>query len=141
MEAFGIAIALLAGVVAAPIFCFVLVRVVRRFPLLALLGYWVAVPLLSLFLVEVTLVSWRGVLFVRALVGPAFYFLHVLLTFAAAPALACLLLLGQRSIKAWWPAAAALCWVLGACAIFYHENVAETLYGVDSHGGPYQSPW
>lgn len=141
MEAFGIAIALLVGLFAAPLFCLILVKVIRRVPLLAPLGFWAAVPLLVFWFVEVTLVWFRGVLSVRALVGPPFFLLHALLTFAAAPALACVLLLGHRSMKGWWPAAAALCWLVGAGAILFHFDVAEALYGVDGRGGPYQSPW
>lgn len=141
MEAFGIAIALVVGLFAAPTFCLILVKVVRRFPLLALFGFWVSVPLFALFSVEVFLVLLFGVLSTRALVGPAYFLLHVVLTFAAAPALACLLLLGRRSIKAWWPMTAVLCWFVGAGAVFYQYYVAETLYGIDGRGGPYLRPW
>jgi hypothetical protein len=141
VEAFGIAVALVGGLFAAPIFCLVLVKVIRRFPPLALFGFWVSVPLFGLFSVEVALVLLLGVLSTRALVGPAYFLLHVLLTFAAAPTLACLLLLGRRSIKGWWPVAAALCWFVGAGAVFYQYDVAETLYGIDGRGGPYLWPW
>ena len=41
----------------------------------------------------------------------------------------------------WWPLAAAICWFIGAGAIFYQYDVAETLYGIDGSGGPYQWPW
>jgi len=60
-----------------------------------------AVPLFGLFVIEVALVLLLGVLSTRALIGTPFFLVHVLLAFAAAPALACLLLLGRRSIKGW----------------------------------------
>jgi hypothetical protein len=48
MQAFGIAIELLLGLVAAPVFCFVLVRFVRPFAVLAAWGFWISVPLVAL---------------------------------------------------------------------------------------------
>jgi hypothetical protein len=141
VEAFGIALVLVGGLFAAPIFCLILIKVIRRVPPLALFGFWAAVPLFGLFSVEVVFALSLGVLSTRALVGSAFFLLHVLLTYAAAPALACLLLLGRRSIAGWWPVAAALCWFVGAGAVFYQYDVAETLYGIDGRGGPYLWPW
>jgi hypothetical protein len=141
MEALGIAIYLIIGLIAAPVFCLILVRVIRRFPRLAAAGFWTAVPLLALFAIEIALVETNGVVGTRALVGPLYFLVHVLVTFAAAPALACLLLLGRRSVVGGWPMAAFICWWVGAAAIFYQYNVEETLYGVGGFGGPYQSPW
>ena len=141
MEAFGIAVVLVAGLVGAPIFCFVLAKFVRRFPLTATLAWSAAVPLVFLYALEVLLALTRGVLSTRALIGPSYFLIHVLLTFSAAPALACVLILGRRNIADWWPAAAALCWIVGAGSIFYQYDVAEALYGIDGQGGPYQWPW
>jgi hypothetical protein len=141
VETVAIGLALIGGLFAAPIFCLTLVKLIRQFPPLSSFGFWVAVPLLGFFFVEVALVLWLGILSTRALVGPPFFLVHVLLTFAAAPALACLLLLGRRSLKNWWPVVAALCWFVGAGAVFYQYDVAETLYGIDGRGGPYRSPW
>lgn len=141
MEAFGIAIALLGGLVAAPLFCFGVVRLVRPFESLAALGFWVSVTAVALFSVEVLLVSAWGVLGTRRHLGPGFFPLHAVLTLVLAPASACALLLGKRSLARWWPLAAAICWFVGAGAIFYQYDVAETLYGIDGIGGPYQWPW
>jgi hypothetical protein len=131
VESLGIALYLLAGLFAAPIFCFALVRLVRPTLRLARLAYFVAIALLALLAVELTLVSVRGVVGARQLVGPAFFLFHVLVTFTAAPALAGALLLGRRGFAKWWPAVAALCWVVAAVAIFYQYGVAEALYGID----------
>jgi hypothetical protein len=141
VETVGIALYLLGGLVAAPAFCFILVKAIRRFPRLALVGFWTAVPLLALFSIEIALVAAMGVVPTRAFIGPSYFLAHVLFTFAAAPALAGLLLLGRHSIKGGWPVAAPVCWLVGAGAIFYHYNVAEALYGIDLQGGPYQWPW
>jgi hypothetical protein len=141
VEAFGIAVVLVGGLVGAPIFCFVLAKVVRRFAQAATLAWWVAVPLVFLYVLELLLALTRGVLSTRALIGPSYFLIHVLLTFSAAPALACVLILGRRNVAAWWPVAAAICWIIGAASIFYQYDVAEALYGIDGQGGPYQWPW
>jgi hypothetical protein len=140
METLGIALALLGGIVAAPTFCFVLVKLVRRFPPIAILGFWVAAASVALFSVELILVSVWGVLGTRQHLGPAFFPVHALLTLGLAPACACALLLGKRSLARWWPVVAALCWLVGAASIFYQYDVAETLYGIDGIEGPYQWP-
>jgi hypothetical protein len=119
VEVVGIALALIAGLVAAPIFFLVLVKVIRPYPSFVAFVFWAAASLLGLFSVEIALVLFMGVLSTRALIGPSFFLVHVLLTFGAAPALARVLLLGRRSIKGWWPLVAALCWFVGAAAIFY----------------------
>ena len=138
MEAFGIALSLMGGVVAAPAFCYALLKLVRPHRAIATIGFSAALAVVALFAVEILLVSVRGVLATRALIGPVFFPLHALLTLGIAPACACGLLLGRRSMARWWPVAAALCWCIGAAAIFYQYDVAETLYGTDGIGGPYK---
>jgi hypothetical protein len=141
LESLGIAIGLLGGLVGAPVFCFALVKVIRPLATISRISFWFAIVLLSLFLLEVGLVLSLGVIGARELVGPAFFILHAGLTFSIAPALACALLLGRRSIARLWFVAAAVCWVVGGGAIFYQYEVAETLYGVDGMDGPYQAPF
>jgi hypothetical protein len=141
VEAFGIALALVGGLVAAPIFCLALAKMVRPFPRVASSAFWLSVPLVLLYALEVLLVLTGGVLFTRALIGPPYFLIHVLLTFSAAPALACVLILGRRSLSNWWPLVAAVCWLVGAGSVFYQYDVAETLYGIDGQGGRYQWPW
>jgi hypothetical protein len=72
MEAFGIAVVLLMALVGAPVFCLVLVKVIRPFAALASLRFCRAAPLVVLFAVEISLVLTFGVLGTRALVGPGF---------------------------------------------------------------------
>ena len=141
MEAFGIAVALLIGLVGAPVFCLGLVKVIRPFPAFASFGFWMAVPLVVLYAVEILLVVAFGVLGTRALIGPGFFLIHAVLSLTIGPALACVALLGRHGIPRWWPLVAIVCWVAGAAGIFYRYNVADTLYGIDGFGGPYQWPW
>jgi hypothetical protein len=141
MEAFGIALALLIGLVGAPVFCFILAKLIRPFAALAAFGFWMAAPLVVLFAVEISLVLAFGVLGTRALVGPGFFLTHAVLSLAIGPALACVALLGPRGIPRWWRLVAVVCWLAGAGGIFYQYDVAETLYGIDGIAGPYQWPW
>jgi len=141
METVAIALYLAGGIIAAPVFCFILVKMTRRYSRLSRAAFWTAVTLLCAFAVEIALVGTIGILGTRALIGPPYFVAHVLLTFSAAPALACVLLLGRHGIKGGWPLAAFICWWVGSAAIFYQYNVAETLYGIDGSGGPYQKPW
>ncbi|MGZ3252842.1 MAG: hypothetical protein ACXU7D_00880 [Burkholderiaceae bacterium] len=137
MEAFGIAIGILCGLVAAPVFCFLLIKFIAPLPRLSHFVFCVAVVSLAIFSVELLFVGARSAVAARQLVGPVFFPVHALFTLGSAPALACALLLGPRNIARWWPAAAAICWLVGVFAIFYQCGVSEALYGIDGLGGPY----
>ena len=140
MESFGIALYALAGIVAAPIFCFLVSRYSRRLPQLAGAVWWVSLVVLAIFSMEVAWVYLAGAVSARATVGPVFFPLHGLVTLFAAPALACVLLAGRLNVARWWPAVAVIAWSLGMFAIFYQYNVSEALYGIDGMGGPYSEP-
>ena len=137
MESLGIAIFMLTGIVAAPVFCLVLVKLVRPHPRVSLVIFYYALALLLLFAIDLLLVGTLGAVKVRAIVGPAFMPLHALLMLGSAPALACASLLGQKSLARWWPVVALLSWILGVFSIFQQYGVAEALYGIDGEGGPY----
>ena len=137
MESIGIAIYALGGMVAAPVFCFLVSRYSRRTPNLSSIFWWGSLGLLSMFAMELVWVYFAGAVSARAAVGPAFFPLHAVVTFLAAPALACFLLAGRWNISGWWPAVAVIAWCLGIFAIFHQYNVAEALYGIDGTGGPY----
>lgn len=139
MESLGIAIGILGGLIAAPVFCFVLVKLIVPHPGISRFGFCLAMASLGLFAVDLLLVGMRGAVAARELIGPVFFPLHALLTLGSAPALACALLLGRPSLARWWPAVAATCWLLGVFSIFYQYGVAEALYGIDGEGGPYDA--
>lgn len=141
MQAFGMAIEMLIGLAGAPVFCFVLARFVRPFPTLAAWSFWLAVPLVVLFVLDLLLLITHGVLGTRTLVGPGFFLTHTVLALAIGPALACAALLGRRGLQRWWPLVAVVCWIAGATGLFYQHDAADTLYGTDGIGGPYQWPW
>jgi len=140
MEAFGIAIVILGGLLAAPVFCFLLVKLVAPYSRLSRFAFYAAVVALGIFSVELLFVSVRSAVAARQLVGPLFFPIHTLLTLGSAPALACALLLGRKNIARWWLAIAAVCWLVGVFSIFYQYGVGEALYGVDFQGGSYSAP-
>jgi len=137
VESIAIILYSLGGLVAAPVFCYVVARIVRKAQHIAKALWYVAISILWLAAGELLVVTVFGSVRVRGSVGPAFVPVHVILAFFAAPALACAMLLGRRHVANWWPAVAAMCWIVGVAAIFYHYGVMEALYGVDGEGGPY----
>lgn len=139
METLGMALGISGGLFAAPVFCFALVRLSPFFPRLFGIVHLISIGVLALFTVELALVALMDSVQLRALIGPAFFPLHAILTLGAAPALACVLLLGQRNFSRWWLGVAAICWVVGVFAIFFQYSVSEALYGPDGLGGPYES--
>jgi hypothetical protein len=137
VETLAIALYSLGGLVAAPVFCLCLVKIIRKAPLVATMLWYGSVSVLWLAACEVVLVAIVGSIGARKLLGPGFVVAHVLLVFTAAPALACALLLGRWHLARWWPVVAVVCWLVGVAAIFYQYNVMESLYGIDGVGGPY----
>jgi hypothetical protein len=137
MESVGIALYALGGLVAAPVFCFLVARYSRMFPKLSAIVWCGSVALLAVFSFDVVSVYFVSAVRVRAVVGPVFFPVHAVATLFAAPAFAVLFLASRRNMSRWWPALAVIAWCLGIFAIFYQYSVAEALYGVDGSGGPY----
>lgn len=137
MEVVGIALWIAGGVVAAPIFCFVLAKFILPRRSLANLLLCGSVLGLALFVIDLLAVSLFGAIEVRRVVGPAYFPIHALATLLSAASLAGTLLLGHRNFARRWFIVAAVCWVVGVFSIFFQYGVAETLYGIDGVGGPY----
>jgi hypothetical protein len=137
VEAFGILLYAAGGLFAAPVFCFILVRYAPRFPQLSARARDLSFALLAVFVIDLAAGYFAGAVRARAAVGPVYFPVHAAATLLAAPALACVLLTGRRSVPRWWPVVAVLAWCLGVFAIFYQYQVAEALYGIGGSGGPY----
>jgi uncharacterized paraquat-inducible protein A len=99
MEAFGIALYALGGLLAAPLFCLLIARYSRRFLTLSAIAWWGSAALLTLFVLDVAWVHLAGAVSVRAAVGAAFFPLHAVATLLAAPAFASLLLAGRWNLS------------------------------------------
>jgi len=137
VESLAIALWIVGGLVAAPIFCFVLATFIRPRPTLARVIFYLAVFGLCLFALDLLAVGMLGAVRSRQLMGPAFFPLHAFVTLMSAAFLAGSLLLGQRNFARRWLVVAAVSWILGVFSIFYQYGVAEALYGIDGEGGPY----
>jgi hypothetical protein len=137
MELFGIALWILGGIVAAPLFCYGVVHFIKPKQYLSSAIFYVAMLGTALFAIDLVLVGVLGSVGARALVGPVYFPFHALVTLLSAGSLACTLLLGPWRLSSRWLTIAAVCWAVGVFAILFQYNVSETLYGVDGLGGPY----
>lgn len=141
MEILGLALAILAVVVANVVYIllvrFGLVRLKKLRPWLLWPSYFV----LMLAFIEVTLVIVHGAVATRTLIGPAFWGFHLVVFLFGAPSLTNVLVLTREGL--WyrrWYAAAALCCVFGIFLVFFQVGVGDALYGPDGVGGPFSSP-
>jgi hypothetical protein len=137
MEGLGIALWILGGMFAAPLYCLALVKLIRPRPNLSRLFFYPAIVGLCLFILDLLLVGIIGAVHSREFIGSAFFPIHAIVTLLAASFLAGTLLLGRRSLARRWLLVAVVSWILGVFAIFFQYNVAESLYGVDGVGGPF----
>ena len=76
-------------------------------------------------------VDYLGAVRSRAILGPGFYVVHLILFFISVPSLANLLVLRQRrGFVASWYIAAALCTMLAFFLVLLQYSVSEALYGI-----------
>ena len=138
MELFGIIFAVPAALIAAVLYS-LLMRLVppfRGITRTALL--WLSTAVLGGLLVEWGTLLAVGAVRSRAIIGPAFYPLHLVLFFLAVPALANVLLITRSgSVLGSWFVMGSLCSVLALPVVLTQYLVAEALYGSDGRGGPY----
>jgi hypothetical protein len=141
MELFGIVFAIPAAFIAAAIYVR-LVRGVLAYPFINRVVLWLSEAVLAGLLVEWGALLAVGALRSRAIIGPAFYPLHLVLFFLSVPALANLLVIRMGdTVLGSWLAVALLCSALALPVVLTQYGVAEALYGVDGTGGPYgQAP-
>ena len=126
MEAFAISLYSFCGLFAAPVFCFLAAKWVRRFQIVSIRVWYASMAALLLILLEVGLVWTLGSVELRRMMGPPFDFVHSTAMLLAAPALACALILGRRHVARWWPLVAILCWCVGVAGILCQYAVMET---------------
>jgi hypothetical protein len=142
MELFGILIAACLGLVAAPLYCLFVERVIAPVNLLSRLLWWISSTIIVLLVTEICLVVILGPVETRRVVGRWFFTIHSGLFITIAPAIgAFLLLINKRSTRIKWYLVAPICWITGIAAILYQFFVAESLYGIDGIGSPYIWPW
>ncbi|HZY30438.1 MAG TPA: hypothetical protein VFF86_02235 [Candidatus Methylomirabilis sp.] len=141
MELFGILFAIPAAFIAAAIYAR-LIRVVLRYRLITRISLWLSGVVLVGLLVEWGALVTVGAVRSRAIIGPTFYPIHLVLLLFALPALANILIVtkGDTMLGSWFMVAF-LCSVLAVPVVLTQYGVAEALYGIDGAGGPYgQAP-
>lgn len=136
MELFGIVLAVPAAFIAAAIYA-LLMRVVLPHRLITRPALWLSIAVLSGLVIEWAALLAVGPLRSRAIMGPAFYLLHLVLFFLAVPALANLLIIKGGNRVGSWFTVALLSSALALPLVLTQYVVAEALYGVDGTGGPY----
>jgi hypothetical protein len=143
MEMFGIMLFSAVGLIAAPAFCVLVENVLGRFRKISLVIWALSVVIVTAFIFKSILVWSVGPVRIRTTIGPAYWYLHVIMFLLVAPSLSCALLLLKRYKKFgwWWVGAAPICWFIGVYAILLQYHVFETLYGVEGSGGPFKPPY
>ena len=138
MELFGIVLAVPAAFITAAIYA-LLMRVVLPHRLITRPVLWLSIAVLGGLLIEWAALLAVGPLRSRAIMGPAFYPLHLVLFFLAVPALANLFIIkgGGANKRGSWFTVALLSSLLALPLVLTQYVVAEALYGVDGTGGPY----
>src|SRR5262249_3887117 len=91
---------------------------------------------LALLIVEIILVASMGAVRARAIIGPSFYVIHLVLFFICTPALANVLVFRHR--KSWYLVPVA-CTALAFFLVLFQYSVSESLYGIDGESGPYSN--
>jgi len=137
MELFGIIFAVPAALIAAVLYS-LLMRLVPPLRGITTALLWPSTAVLGGLLVEWGTLLAVGAVRSRAIIGPAFYPLHLVLFFLAVPALANVLLITRSgSVLGSWFVMGSLCSVLALPVVLTQYLVAEALYGSDGRGGPY----
>jgi hypothetical protein len=138
MELFGIVLSVPVAFVASLVYCFILTRVIVRFPTASRWLWWMSAGILAWFCIEVALLVTMGAVGARRFLGPGFYAAHIALFFLGTPALANVLMLRERAgLLGRWYAAVPLCTAFALVLVLLQYGVSEALYGIDGGNGPF----
>jgi hypothetical protein len=137
MEIFGILLSIPAAFVISMIYCAFVAKLVMRSDRLI---SWVRVAsqiVLVLLVTEVIFLTSIGAVRSRAVLGPSFYVVHLVLFFICTPALAHLLVFRYRNR---WYLVPFACTALAFFLVLMQYSVSESLYGINGDDGPYSNP-
>ena len=140
MEVFGILFSVPLAAVATLMYSVIVARVrwfnrgrplavIRRLSTLALV----------LIAAEILACSIVGAVQARAMIGPTFVVIHLMLFFLGVPSLSNLFVLGKDDASERWKYAIVPCTALAFVLVMMNIYVSEALYGIDGQGGPYSS--
>ncbi len=132
MELFGIALSIPVAFVASMLYCFFLDRVVVKFEQPRRWLWFTSSLVLAFFAAELVMLVTLGAVRSRAILGPSFYVVHLILFFLGVPALANVLVLRQRrGFVASWYIAGTLCTITAFFLVLLQYSVSEALYGIE----------
>jgi hypothetical protein len=136
MEIFGILLSIPAAFVISMIYCLFVAKVVMRSSRLISWARIACLAVLLLLIGEVILVASIGAVRSRAVLGPTFFVVHLILFFVCTPALSNLLVFRHRERWYFVPFAST---VLAFFLVLFQYSVSESLYGINGDDGPYSS--
>lgn len=142
MELYAIMFSIPVAFVTSMAYCALLPAIVRKFEWLRRFLCASSFFILGLFLFEVVFLLSLGAVRSRAVIGPAFYVIHVFLFFLGTPALASVLVLRKphsiigRIFRKWY-VAGTVCAIFGFLLVLLQYEVSESLYGINGNDGPY----
>ncbi len=137
MELFGIIFSVPVAFVLSKFYCDFLANVVRSLGRVRLFLYNFSLIFLCLFLVELLLLVTLGAVRSRAIVGPGFSVADLLFFLLGTPALANVLILGERrSLVGKRYLAVTICTIFSFFRVLLQYAVSEALYGIDGTNIP-----
>jgi len=145
MELVGIVLFVPLAFIASGIYAYV-IHFILRPQIVGRVALWVSTAVLVGLLLEWVVLFTMGAVSSRAIIGPTFYPLHLLIFVLSIPALANVLVIRIRNSVAMpgfgaWLVIALLCSALALPVVLTQYGVSEALYGIDGAGGPYgQAP-
>lgn len=137
MELFGIALSVPVAFVCSMLYCLLLAKVIAKRQQTIRFLRITSIILLSLFCTELLLLIPLGAVRSRALLGPTFYAVHLILFFLGPPALANVLVLRRQGLFRSWYEAGVMCTAFAFFLVLLQYSVSESLYGIDGDNGPY----
>jgi hypothetical protein len=138
VELFGIAFSVPAAFVASAIYRALLLTGSKRWPLIRPVFIFASCLVLVAILAEWGILSVRGAVGTRVLIGRAYYLVHLLVFFLGCPALINVMVLPNPSKwQARWWVVLPLCTALALVLVLQQYAVSEALYGIDGVDGPF----
>ena len=131
VEIFAILLSIPASIVAGTIYCFLLAKFVAPAEAVSLAVWKLSAAVLALLAVEIALLLTIGTTRSAAIIGPAFYVIHVILVLHGTPAVANILVLWPPRGLVRWYWAVPICTLCAFFLIIMQYSVSETLYGID----------
>ncbi len=138
MELFGIAFSVPGAFVASAVYRRLLLLASTRWPRIKLVFMLASCLVLAAIIAEWIFLAVRGPVGTRVVMGPVYYFVHLVIFFLGVPALLNVLVLpdaSTRRARFWF--SVPLCTALALVLVVQQYAVSEALYGIEGTDGPF----